>query len=248
MIEGRVALITGGLGGLGRTICENFLHNGARVVAAYYRGDQAKVQEWLSYIKSKGYKIIDVHVDVRSFTSCKKMIAEVREKVGTVDILINNAGITADSTLKKMTVNQWRSVLRTNLDSVFNVTRNVINDMIKNEFGRIVNISSINALKGQFGQTNYASAKAGMHGFTKSLAQEVMKHGITVNTVSPGYFESQMTRKVPEDVMKKIIMQIPAGRLGTPEEVARVISFLVSEESGYITGANISINGGQYMA
>lgn len=146
-----------------------------------------------------------------------------------------------------MTVTQWRSVLRTNLDSVFNVTRNVINDMIKNEFGRIINISSINALKGQFGQTNYASAKAGMHGFTKSLAQEVMKHGITVNTVSPGYFESQMTRKVPEDVMKKIIMQIPAGRLGTPEEVARVISFLVSEESGYITGSNISINGGQYM-
>lgn len=247
-MKDKVALITGGLGGLGRSICENFLSHGATVVAAYYRGDQSHVVEWLKKMKREKKPLHTVNVDVRNFSSCRKMVGEIHEKIGKVSILVNNAGITADAQMKNMSVTKWRNVLRTNLDSVFNVTKNVMQDMIANNYGRIINISSINALKGQFGQVNYSAAKAGMHGVTKSLAQEVMRYGITVNTVSPGYFESEMTKKVPSDIMKKIIAEIPARRLGKPEEIARVITFLASEENGYITGANISINGGHYMA
>lgn len=246
-MKNRVALVTGGLGGLGRAICENFLSHGAIVVAAYYRGDQSHVSEWLKKMKGEKKPLHTVNVDVRSFSSCRKIVGEIHEKIGKVDILVNNAGITADAQMKNMSVVQWRNVLRTNLDSVFNVTKNVMNDMIANNYGRIINISSINALKGQFGQVNYSAAKAGMHGLTKSLAQEVMRYGITVNTVSPGYFESEMTTKVPPDIMKKIIAEIPARRLGKPEEIARGIAFLAGEESSYITGTNISINGGHYM-
>jgi len=247
MGQKRVALITGGLGGLGRKICENFLSQGVIVVAAYYRGDQQHVKSWIDEIKERKLPLHTANVDVRSFESCKKMVDHVHREVGKVDILINNAGITADAQMKNMTPEMWGDVIDTNLSSVFNVTRNVIGDMIENKYGRIVNVSSINALKGQFGQTNYSAAKAGMHGFTKSLAQEVIKYGITVNTISPGYFESDMTKKIPEDIMQKIIANIPAGRLGKPEEIARVIAFLADEASSYITGANISINGGQYM-
>ena len=186
-------------------------------------------------------------MDVSDFESCLTLTKQMEEQFNGIDILVNNAGIVRDVQLYKMELAEWQTVLRTNLDSIFNMTRNVISGMMERRYGRIINISSINGQKGQFGQTNYSSSKAGIHGFTKSLAQEVARKGITVNSISPGYIETNMVMTVSDETRQKIISQIPVGRLGKPEEVARAVIFLASEESGFITGSNLVINGGQYL-
>lgn len=245
----RIALVTGGTGGIGTHICQTLSKDNFIVVAGYSKGGQHDVAKaWQQEQQKMGY---DIHVhygDVSQFESAGTMIAEIQEKLGPIDVLINNAGIAQDSTLKKMTPEQWQKIIDTNLHSVFNVTRHVINSMLERQYGRIVNISSINGQKGQFGQTNYSAAKAGMHGFTKSLALETARKGITVNTVSPGYVHTQMMQDVPKDILEKIIAQIPVGRLAHPKEIARLISFLAHEDSEFITGADYSINGGQHMS
>jgi acetoacetyl-CoA reductase len=247
-MKGKVALVTGGMGGIGTAICRGLCQQGAEVVASYNKGgDHEAAQAWQKSQQKEGYNIIPIYVDVGDFHSSAQMVEEVEKKAGAIDILVNNAGITQDKQFHKMDLAQWQGVLRTNLDSVFNVTRHVINTMIARKYGRIINISSINGQKGQFGQTNYGAAKAGMHGFTKSLAQEVAQHGITVNTISPGYIGTPMVQSVDSSILDKIIDQIPIGRLGTPEEIARAVVFLAAEESGFITGSNLVINGGQYL-
>jgi acetoacetyl-CoA reductase len=189
-----------------------------------------------------------VPVDVADFDSCQKAVAKVEAEVGPIDILVNNAGITRDMTFKKMGKADWDAVLRTNLDSVFNMTKPVCDGMVDRNWGRIINISSINGSKGAFGQTNYSAAKSGMYGFTKALALEVARKGVTVNTISPGYIGTKMVLAVPKEVLDtKIIPQIPVGRLGKPEEVAGLVAYLCSEEAAFVTGANIAINGGQHM-
>lgn len=187
-------------------------------------------------------------VDVADYASCDAAVKKIVGDAGHIDILVNNAGITKDATLKKMTLEDWHVVLRTNLDSVFNMTRPVLHGMLEAQWGRIINISSVNGQKGAFGQVNYAAAKAGVHGFTKALALEVASKGITVNTVSPGYLRTKMVMKVPKDILEtKIIPEIPVGRLGEPDEIAALVAYLCSDEAGYVTGANIAINGGQHM-
>lgn len=244
-LKDKVALVTGGTGGIGTAICQRLADAGAKV-ATNYRNKE-KAEAWQSEMKAKGYEFMIVPGDVTDFEACGKMVEEVEKALGPVDILINNAGITQDTTLRKMSKIQWDSVLSTNLDSVFNVTRHIAPAMAQRGWGRIVNISSINGQKGQIGQTNYAAAKAGMHGFTMALAQEVARKGVTVNTLSPGYIATDMVMAVPEDVRKQIISGIPVNRLGTPEEVAGTVEFLCSETAGFITGADIAQNGGQHM-
>ncbi len=244
-LNGRVALVTGGTGAIGTAICKQLTNSGARVAATYRNPE--KVRSWKEKCEAEGCGITAVEADVTSFESCKAMVEQVERDLGPVDILVNCAGITMDTTFRKMTPEQWHAVLETNLDSVFNVTRNVIQGMLERGYGRIINISSINGQKGQFGQVNYSAAKAGMHGFTMALAQEVARKGVTVNTVSPGYIATDMVMKVPEDVRNKIIADIPVGRLGTPEEVAYVVDFLASDQAAFVTGANIACNGGQHM-
>jgi acetoacetyl-CoA reductase len=247
-MKSKVALVTGGMGGIGTAICRHLYEQDARVVASYNKGgDHEAAKSWQKSQKENGYDITPIFVDVCNFHSSAKMIKQVENEFGSIDILVNNAGITQDTQLCKMDLEQWQEVLRTNLDSMFNVTRNVINGMIERSYGRVINISSINGQKGQFGQTNYAAAKAGIHGFTKSLAQEVARKGVTVNTISPGYIATQMVMSVAEHIREKIVAQIPVGRLGTPEEVARAVGFLAAEESSFITGSNLVINGGQYL-
>lgn len=247
-MQRQIALVTGGMGGIGTAICQCLADQGMGVIATYNRnGDHEAALHWQAEQKALGYEIDVVYVDVTDFQSCQQMVDTIEHKYRKIDILVNNAGITKDVQLYKMDLEQWHSVLRTNLDSIFNVTRNVIPGMIQRAYGRIINISSINGQKGQFGQTNYASAKAGIHGFTKSLSQEVARKGITVNTISPGYIETNMVMSVAHDVRDKIIAQIPVGRLGKPAEIARAVSFLAAEDSGFITGSNLVINGGQYL-
>ncbi|WP_058834821.1 beta-ketoacyl-ACP reductase [Luteimonas abyssi] len=241
----RVTLVTGGTGGIGTAICKR-LHDAGHRVATNYR-DEARGRDWQARMKADGYDIALVQGDVASAEQCDTMIRQLETDLGPVEILVNNAGITRDTTFHKMTAQQWQEVIDTNLNSVFNVTRQVIEGMRERKWGRIVQISSINGQKGQYGQANYAAAKAGMHGFTISLAQENARFGITVNTVSPGYIGTDMVMAVPEQVREKIIAQIPTGRLGTPEEIAYAVGFFLSEEAGWITGANLSANGGQYM-
>lgn len=246
-MEQRTALVTGGMGGIGTAICQQLQAQGARVVATYNRGgDHAAAKLWQEEQRKQGYDIQICFVDVANYASCEEMIKEV-EAQGPIDILVNNAGITRDVPLYKMNLDQWQEVMKTNLDSIFNMTRHVINGMLSRRYGRIINISSINGQKGQFGQANYAASKAGIHGFTKSLAQEVARKGITVNTISPGYIETNMVMSVNESIREKIIAQIPIGRLGKPEEVARAVVFLAAKESEFITGTNLTINGGQYL-
>ncbi|MDR3477257.1 MAG: acetoacetyl-CoA reductase [Gammaproteobacteria bacterium] len=247
-MKNRVALVTGGMGGIGSAICRHLATHGAKVIASYNKsGNHEAAKEWQAQQLAEGYDTHIYYVDVTDFQSCANLIKQIEEKFGAIDILVNNAGITCDTQLYKMDIDQWQSVLRTNLDSIFNVTRNVINKMIKHRYGRIINISSISGQKGQYGQVNYAASKAGIHGFTKSLAQEVAHNGITVNTISPGYIETQMVMAIPESVREKIIAQIPVGRFGKPEEIAQAVGFLAAESSGFITGSNLTINGGQYL-
>jgi acetoacetyl-CoA reductase len=241
----RVALVTGGTGGIGTAICKRLAGLGHKV-ATNYRNEE-KARAWQDRMRKDGIEVTLVHGDVSSPEEGAAMVREVEAKLGPVDILVNNAGITRDTTFHKMTAQQWQEVINTNLNSVFNVTRPVIEGMRDRRWGRIIQISSINGQKGQYGQANYAAAKAGMHGFTISLAQENAKFGITVNTVSPGYIATDMVMAVPEEVRNKIVAQIPTGRLGMPEEIAYAVAFFIPDDAGWITGANLSANGGQYM-
>ena len=244
-LEGKVALVTGGTSGIGAAICLSLAKAGAKV-ATNYR-NQEKAEKWQAEVKEQGFDIEIYQADVSDYDACEKMIADIVSNLGTVDILVNNAGITKDGMFKKMTKDKWDTVMKINIDSLFNVTRHVVDGMTGKGWGRIVNISSINGQKGQLGQTNYSTSKAGMHGFTMSLAQEVARKGVTVNTVSPGYIATEMVMAVPEEIRNNIIASIPANRLGRPEEIAALVSFLCSEEAGFATGANFSMNGGQNM-
>ncbi len=243
----RVAVVTGGMGGIGEAICVKLSGINFKVCTTYSPGN-TKAQAWLAEMKQKGHNIYAVQVDVADFDSCAKAVKQIEADVGPIDVLVNNAGITRDATFKKMGKADWDAVLRTNLDSVFNMTKAVLDGMVDRGWGRVVNMSSINGQKGAFGQANYSAAKAGMHGFTKALALEVARKGVTVNTISPGYIGTKMVLAVPKEVLDtKIIPQIPAGRLGKPEEVAGLVAYLCSEEAAFVTGANIAINGGQHM-
>lgn len=241
----RVALVTGGTGGIGSAIVKKLASMGHKV-ATNYR-DHARATAWQEALKKNGIDVTLVAGDVASPESAEIMINELKDTLGPVDILVNNAGITRDTTFHKMSAVQWQEVINTNLNSCFNVTRQVIDGMRERKWGRIIQISSINGQKGQYGQANYAASKAGMHGFTISLAQENAKFGITVNTVSPGYVGTEMVMAVPEEVRAKIAAQIPVGRLGSPEEIAYAVAFFMPDEAAWITGANLSINGGHYM-
>lgn len=243
----KVAVVTGGMGGIGEAICMRLAQVGHKVVATYSPGN-TKAEQWVKDMKTRGFDFYAVQVDVTDFDSTQKAVAKIQAEVGPVDILVNNAGITRDATFRKMGKPDWDAVMRTNLDSVFNVTKPVCDGMMDRGWGRIINISSINGQKGAFGQTNYSAAKAGMHGFSKALALEVARKGVTVNTISPGYIGTKMVLAVPKDVLDtKIIPQIPVGRLGKPEEVAALVAYLCTDEAAFLTGANIAINGGQHM-
>ncbi|HQX25994.1 MAG: beta-ketoacyl-ACP reductase [Xanthomonadales bacterium] len=244
-MESRVALVTGGTGGIGSAIVKRLARMGHRV-ATNYR-DEAKARKWQEQARAEGLEILIVPGDVANPESAAAMVDAVRSALGPVDILVNNAGITRDTTFHRMSALQWQEVINTNLNSCFNVTRPVIDGMRERKWGRIIQISSINGQKGQYGQANYAASKAGMHGFTISLAQENARFGITVNTVSPGYIATDMVMAVPEEVRAKIVVNIPTGRLGTPEEIAYAVSFFMPDEAAWITGANLSVNGGHYM-
>ena len=243
----RVALITGGMGGLGEAICIKMAALGYKVVTTH-SPENTKVEEWLKNMNNMGFGFKAYPCDVTDFDSAKACVDVVSREVGPVDVLVNNAGITRDMTFKKMTKADWDAVVSTNLDSVFNMTKQVMDGMIERKWGRVVNVSSVNGQKGAFGQTNYSAAKAGMHGFTKALALEVAKQGVTVNTISPGYIGTKMVTAIPQDILdSKILPQIPVGRLGKPEEIAGLVAYLASDEAAFVTGANISINGGQHM-
>ena len=243
----RVTLVTGGMGGLGEAICIKMAKMGYEVATTYSPGN-TKVATWLADMKSKGYNFRAYPCDVTNLESAQACIDQITKEMGPVDVLVNNAGITRDMTFKKMDKTNWDAVISTNLDSVFNMTKPVCDGMTDRGWGRVINISSINGQKGAFGQTNYSAAKAGMHGFSKALALEVAKKGVTVNTISPGYIGTQMVLAIPEEVLdSKIIPQIPMGRLGKPEEVAGLVAYLASDEAAFLTGANIAINGGQHM-
>ena len=241
----RTALVTGGTGGIGTAIVRYLAKQGHRV-ATNYR-DEARAEAWRKSMEAEGINVCMVPGDVADPEACEAMIGALHKQCGAVEILVNNAGITRDTTFHKMTYPQWMDVVNTNLNACFNVTRPVIEDMRTRKWGRIVQISSINGQKGQYGQANYAAAKAGMHGFTISLAQENARFGITVNTVSPGYVGTDMVMAVPEEVREKIVAQIPIGRLGKPEEIAHAVAFFTTEDASWITGSNLAINGGHYM-
>ena len=243
----RVAVITGGMGGLGEFISTKMHTAGYRVVVTH-SPNNTKAKEWVSAHKADGREFSAYPVDVADFDSCKECVGRIAQEVGPIDILVNNAGITRDTTFKKMTKNDWDAVIRTNLDSVFNMTKQAMDGMVDRGWGRVINVSSVNGSKGAFGQTNYSAAKAGMHGFTKALALEVARKGVTVNTISPGYIGTKMVMAIPKDVLDaKILPQIPLSRLGKPEEIAGLIIYLCSDEAAFVTGANIAINGGQHM-
>ncbi|ADV27203.1 acetoacetyl-CoA reductase [Pseudoxanthomonas suwonensis 11-1] len=244
-MSSRVALVTGGTGGIGTAICKRLADMGHRV-ATNYRNEE-KARAWQQQMKAEGYDITLVPGDVGTPEGAADLVRGVEQALGPVEILVNNAGITRDTTFHRMTAEQWHEVINTNLNSVFNVTRPVIDGMRERKWGRVIQISSINGLKGQYGQANYAAAKAGMHGFTISLARENARLGITVNTVSPGYVATDMVMAVPEEVRAKIVADIPTGRLGRPEEIAYAVGFLVAEEAAWITGSNLDINGGHHM-
>ena len=243
----RVALVTGGMGGLGEAVCIKLAALGYKVVTTYSPSN-TKAQDWLTSMNNMGYGFKAYPCDVADFDSCKVCVATVTAEVGPVDVLVNNAGITRDMTFKKMTKADWDVVMSTNLDSCFNMTKQVMDGMVERKWGRVINVSSVNGQKGAFGQTNYSAAKAGMHGFTKALALEVARNGVTVNTISPGYIGTKMVMAIPQEILdSKILPQIPVSRLGKPEEIAGLVAYLASEEAAFVTGANISINGGQHM-
>ena len=243
----RVALVTGGMGGLGEAICIKLAALGYKVVTTHSPGN-AKAKEWLASMNNMGYGFRAYPCDVADFDSAAACVQKVQAEVGQIDVLVNNAGITRDMTFKKMTKADWDAVISTNLDSAFNMTKQVMDGMVERKWGRVINVSSVNGQKGAFGQTNYSAAKAGMHGFTKALALEVARAGVTVNTISPGYIGTKMVMAIPQEILdSKILPQIPVSRLGKPEEIAGLVAYLSSDEAAFVTGANISINGGQHM-
>ena len=244
----RIALVTGGIGGLGTEICKHLVHSGCTAIAADLGSRPERLAEFkLETGPDFGTRIFFEAFNVADFDDCAALIKRVETTYGPIAILVNAAGITRDTSLRKMSPQQWVDVLKINLDGVFNMCRNVVDSMTERGFGRIVNISSVNGQTGQFGQTNYSAAKAGMHGFTMALAREVARKGVTVNSVSPGYCNTALVKAIPENVRNQIIAGIPVGRLGEPSEIARVVDFLAAEESGFITGANIPVNGGYFM-
>ncbi len=243
----RLAVVTGGIGGLGTEICRKLAASGRRVVAADLDSHPERIEAFRSSLSEFNGKVAFEALNVADFEHCAEFAARVSDRHGPVDILVNAAGITRDASFRKMGSQQWMDVMRVNLDSVFNITRQFIDGMCERGFGRIVNISSVNGQTGQFGQTNYSAAKAGMHGFTMALAREVARKGVTVNSVSPGYCRTHMVMQVPEQVRNEIVSKIPVGRLGEPHEIARVVEFLSAEDAGYITGANVPVNGGYFM-
>lgn len=243
----RIALVTGGTGGIGSSICRQLCADGFTVVANYIAPEEGKAYAWQAAERSAGREFRIAEGDVSSYDSCVKMVAKIRADLGPVSVLVNNAGITKDGVFKKMPLENWMDVLNVNLNSVFNVTRQVVDDMLTAGWGRVINMSSVNGQKGQFGQTNYSAAKAGMHGFTKALAQETAAKGITVNTISPGYISTELLMAIKQEVLDQIVSTIPVGRLGKPEEIAKLVSYLASDDAAFITGANIAINGGLHM-
>ena len=246
-MKNRIALVTGGMGALGTSIIKTLSAGGCQAVATFQFPGDASATAWRAAMKAQGIDVAVVSCDVSDYSQTAAALAEVMAAVGPIDILVNGAGITRDNTLRKMTPDQWQAVIGVNLNSVFNVTQPLLQGMMDRGFGRIVNIASVNGQKGQIGQANYAAAKAGMHGFTKTIAQEAARKGVTVNTVSPGYIESPMIEAVPQAVRERIRQSIPVQRFGQPEDIARAVAFLVDEAAGYITGHELSVNGGLYM-
>jgi acetoacetyl-CoA reductase len=243
----KIAYVTGGMGGIGTAICKRLCTSGFTVIAGCGPGSQRK-DRWLAAMKDEGHEVYASEGNVSNWESTRAAFEKVRADHGAVDVLVNNAGITRDCVFRKMTNDQWHEVIETNLNSLFHVTKQVIDDMLDKGWGRIINISSVNGQKGQFGQTNYSTAKAGIHGFTMALAQELASKGVTVNTVSPGYIGTDMVRAVKPEVLEKIIATIPVRRLGEPEEIASIVAWLASDESGFATGADFSLNGGLHMS
>jgi acetoacetyl-CoA reductase len=241
----KVAYVTGGMGGIGTAICQRLHKDGYIVLAGC--GPSRDFTKWLDEQKALGYNFYASVGNVSDWDSTVEAFRKAKAEHGPIDILVNNAGITRDGMFRKMTKADWDAVIDTNLNSLFNVTKQVLDDMVERGWGRIVNISSVNGEKGQFGQTNYSAAKAGMHGFSMALAQEVANKGVTVNTVSPGYIGTEMVRAIRPDVLDKIVATIPVKRLGTPEEIASMVSWVASEEAGFATGADFSVNGGLHM-
>ena len=241
----RIAYVTGGMGGIGTSICQRLAKEGHVVIAGC--GPSRDYNKWINEQKEAGFAFHASVGNVADWDSTRDAFAKVREEHGNPDIVVNNAGITRDGLFRKMSLDDWRGVIDTNLNSMFNVTKQVLDGMLEKGWGRIINISSVNGQKGQFGQTNYSTAKAGLHGFTMALAQEVASKGVTVNTVSPGYIATEMVRAIRQDVLDKIVATIPVRRLGTPEEIASIVAWLAGEESGFSTGADFSLNGGLHM-
>ncbi|MET0014007.1 MAG: acetoacetyl-CoA reductase [Sedimenticola sp.] len=244
----RVAVVTGGIGGIGTAICQRLANDGCQVVATYHPAEEEKLAEWSTAREAEGLEIGLAAGDVSSAEDSARMMAEIEAQYGDVDILVNCAGITRDTTMKRMEPEQWDAVINTNLNSVFYVTKPVWEGMLNRGFGRVINISSVNGQRGQFGQVNYAAAKAGMHGVTMTLAQEGATKNVTVNTVSPGYVKTAMTDAIREDIRESIIAGIPMKRMGLPEEIASTVAFLASDEQAYVTGANIPVNGGLFIS
>ncbi|MES9871285.1 MAG: acetoacetyl-CoA reductase [Sedimenticola sp.] len=244
----RVAVVTGGIGGIGTAICQRLTNDGCQVVATYHPAEEEKLAEWSAAREAEGLEIGLAAGDVSSAEDSARMMAEIEAQYGDVDILVNCAGITRDTTMKRMEPEQWDAVINTNLNSVFYVTKPVWEGMLNRGFGRVINISSVNGQRGQFGQVNYAAAKAGMHGVTMTLAQEGATKNVTVNTVSPGYVKTAMTDAIREDIRESIIAGIPMKRMGLPEEIASTVAFLASDEQAYVTGANIPVNGGLFIS
>ena len=245
MSKGKIAYVTGGMGGIGTSLCQRLHQDGFKVIAGC--GPSRDHAKWLAEQSALGFKFHCSVGNVGDWNSTESAFAKVRDEHGPVDVVVNNAGITRDVVFRKMTRADWDAVIETNLTSLFNVTKQVIDDMVERGWGRVINISSVNGEKGQAGQTNYSAAKAGMHGFSMALAQELANKGVTVNTVSPGYIGTDMVRSIREDVLGKIVATIPVKRLGKPEEIASIIAWLASEDGSYSTGADFSVNGGLHM-
>lgn len=242
----KIALVTGGMGGIGTSICQRLYRDGFRVIVGCSL-DSSKKDEWLAEQKSQGFEFEALAFDVSDWQSTTSAFESAKGQIAGIDVLVNNAGITRDGTFKKLTPEKWYAVINTNLNSAFNVTKQVIDGMLERGWGRVINISSINGQRGQFGQTNYSAAKAGLHGFTMALAKEVASKGVTVNTISPGYIKTEMTAAMRPDVLESIVAGAPVGRLGYPEEIAAMVSFLASDDGAYCTGADFSVNGGMNM-